>query len=34
MLQLHEMWETVAPSWAEHIVYADARGAGVAERML
>jgi SAM-dependent methyltransferase len=34
MLQLHEMWETVAPAWGEHVAYADARGAGVAERML
>ncbi len=28
------MWDTVAPAWAEHADYADARGAGVAERML
>ena len=34
MLQLHEMWQTVAPAWAEHVDYADARGAGVAARML
>jgi SAM-dependent methyltransferase len=34
MLQRHEMWETVAPAWAEHVAYADARGARVAERML
>ena len=34
MLQLHEMWESVAPHWAEHVAYADERGARVAERML
>jgi SAM-dependent methyltransferase len=34
MLQLHEMWQTVAPAWAEHVDYADARGAEAAERML
>jgi SAM-dependent methyltransferase len=28
------MWSAVAPAWAEHAAYADARGAGVAERML
>jgi SAM-dependent methyltransferase len=32
--RLHGMWETVAPAWAEHAAYADARGAEVAERML
>src|SRR5919199_5349996 len=31
---LHQMWETVAPAWGEHIAYADARGEQVAERML
>src|SRR5689334_3834932 len=28
------MWESVAPHWAEHVAYADARGAHLAERML
>ena len=32
--RLHGMWASVAPAWAEHADYADARGAGVAERML
>jgi SAM-dependent methyltransferase len=32
--RLHGMWATVAPAWAEHAAYADARGAEVAERML
>jgi SAM-dependent methyltransferase len=31
---VHGMWATVAPAWATHAEYADARGAGVAERML
>ena len=31
---LHGMWSAVAPSWAEHATYADARGAEVGERML
>ena len=31
---LHGMWDAVAPAWAEHADYADARGAAVAERML
>ena len=31
---LHGMWAAVAPAWAEHAAYADARGAEVAERML
>ena len=31
---LHGMWAAVAPAWDEHAAYADARGAGVAERML
>src|SRR5215210_3550 len=34
MLQLHSMWAAVAPAWAEHAAYADARGAAVAETML
>ena len=34
MLQLHEMWNSVAPAWAEHVAYADERGADVARRML
>jgi SAM-dependent methyltransferase len=32
--RLHGMWAAVAPAWAEHAAYADARGAEVAERML
>jgi enediyne biosynthesis protein CalE5 len=32
--RLHDMWATVAPAWAEHAGYADARGAKIAERML
>ncbi len=32
--RLHQMWAAVAPAWAEHVDYADARGAHVAERML
>ena len=32
--QLHGMWSAVAPGWAEHAAYADARGAHLAERML
>ncbi len=32
--RLHQMWAAVAPAWAEHASYADARGAGVTERML
>src|SRR4051794_12931613 len=28
------MWASVAPGWAEHADYADARGEAVAERML
>jgi SAM-dependent methyltransferase len=32
--RLHSMWSAVAPAWAEHAAYADARGAGVGERML
>ena len=32
--RLHGMWAAVAPAWGEHAAYADARGAGVGERML
>src|SRR4051794_11618219 len=32
--QLHGTWSAVAPAWAEHAAYADARGADIAERML
>jgi SAM-dependent methyltransferase len=32
--RLHQMWAAVAPAWAEHVGYADARGAQVADRML
>jgi SAM-dependent methyltransferase len=32
--RLRGMWAAVAPRWAEHSEYADARGAEVAERML
>src|ERR671933_74881 len=31
---LHGMWNAVAPAWAEHAAYADARGAELGERML
>jgi SAM-dependent methyltransferase len=31
---LHGLWAAVAPAWAEHAAYADARGAEVADRML
>lgn len=31
---LHGMWAAVAPAWGEHAEYAEARGAGVTERML
>jgi SAM-dependent methyltransferase len=31
---LHSMWSAVAPAWAEHAAYADARGADVTETML
>jgi SAM-dependent methyltransferase len=31
---LHGMWAAVAPAWAEHAAYADARGSEVAQRML
>jgi SAM-dependent methyltransferase len=32
--RLHGMWAGVAPAWAEHAAYADARGAGIGETML
>jgi SAM-dependent methyltransferase len=32
--QLHGMWGSVAPAWAEHADYADTRGAAVTDRML
>jgi SAM-dependent methyltransferase len=32
--RLHAMWAAVAPAWAEHSAYADARGAEIGERML
>jgi SAM-dependent methyltransferase len=32
--RLHGMWAAVAPAWAEHAAYADARGAALGERML
>ena len=32
--RLRGMWDAVAPSWAEHAAYADARGAEVGELML
>src|SRR2546425_12752553 len=32
--RLRGMWAAVAPGWAEHAAYADARGARVAEAML
>lgn len=31
---LHNMWAAVAPAWAEHAAYADARGADVTEKLL
>jgi SAM-dependent methyltransferase len=33
-MRLHGMWAAVAPSWAEHADYVDARGAAVTESML
>jgi ubiquinone/menaquinone biosynthesis C-methylase UbiE len=33
-VQVHAMWAGVAPGWAEHADYADARGAAVTERLL
>jgi enediyne biosynthesis protein CalE5 len=32
--QLHRMWGSVAPGWAEHAAWADARGAPLTELML
>jgi SAM-dependent methyltransferase len=32
--RLHGMWAAVAPGWAQHAAYADARGAEVGETML
>jgi SAM-dependent methyltransferase len=32
--RLRSMWAAVAPAWAEHAAYADARGAELAETML
>jgi ubiquinone/menaquinone biosynthesis C-methylase UbiE len=32
--RLHAMWDAVAPAWEEHSAYADARSAGMADRML
>lgn len=32
--QLHGMWASVAPAWAEHADYADARGAAVTAKLL
>ena len=32
--RLGAMWSAVAPAWAEHAAYADARGAEVGERLL
>ncbi len=32
--RLHGMWSAVAPAWADHAAYAEARGAGIAARML
>jgi SAM-dependent methyltransferase len=31
---LHQLWIAVAPAWAEHAEYANARGAEVADRLL
>jgi SAM-dependent methyltransferase len=31
---LHNMWAAVAPAWAEHAAYADARGVDVTEKLL
>lgn len=31
---VHGMWAAVAPAWAEHAAYVDARGAEVTEKML
>jgi ubiquinone/menaquinone biosynthesis C-methylase UbiE len=32
--QLHGMWASVAPAWAEHADYADTRGAVITDRLL
>jgi SAM-dependent methyltransferase len=32
--QLHGMWAAVAPGWAQHAAYADARGAEIGEKLL
>jgi enediyne biosynthesis protein CalE5 len=32
--QLHRMWASVAPAWAEHADYADTRGAAITGRLL
>jgi hypothetical protein len=32
--QLHGMWASVAPAWAEHADYADTRGAAITEKLL
>ncbi len=32
--RVHGMWAGVADGWSEHAAYVDARGAGVAARML
>lgn len=32
--RLHGMWAAVAPAWAEHAAYADARGADIGQKML
>jgi SAM-dependent methyltransferase len=32
--QLHGMWASVAPAWAEHADYADTRGAAITSRLL
>jgi MFS family permease len=32
--QLHRMWASVAPAWAEHAEYADTRGAAITASML
>ena len=32
--RLRTMWAAVAPAWAEHADYAEARGADLGERML
>jgi SAM-dependent methyltransferase len=32
--QLHGMWAAVAPGWAHHAAYADARGAEIGEKLL